>query len=364
LENQNTVSTIQTSLGFIITLIGTAHLSEISNRQVEEIMQEIQPEVIMVELDPTRLSRIGISSIDTIQVENVIAIGDEIVVPDDDTEKFQSLWKPFWFLQGIVTEGISRMARALLTNMYQAMGSKFSTDNTTTTTTIKDDDGNGSSRRNGGSNSGGGEFLVAIRQAERLDSVHTLILGDRSSLTTIKRATTLAFQSGDPLGVLKRLQDVNAIEMKELEMKVRQELQQEQEQQQQDEEELTSTSERSTTIPLIDERRINIAMMERLKEDSEFRNRLFMKLEQQVPEFTQAFLKERDYIMAEGIRRVVLESTTTTASSDSLSSSSHRQLLSPGRRKKGSSGSIQNVVAVVGLAHIPGMETYLRSMLG
>jgi pheromone shutdown protein TraB len=48
-------------------------------------------------------------------------------------------------------------------------------------------------------------------------------------------------------------------------------------------------------------------------------------LEVQVPEFTQAFLKERDYIMAQAIRRELLDA------------------------------NVKQVVGVVGLAHVPGM---------
>jgi pheromone shutdown protein TraB len=171
----------------------------------------------------------------------------------------------------------------------------------------------------GGAGPGGGEFLIAIRQAEQLDSVHTLVLGDRSSITTIKRAATLAFQSGDPLGVLARLQQVNAVEMRSLEATVRQELE---------------AARARTSGVAVEESQINVAMMERLKEDTEFRNRLFRKLEQEVPQFTQAFLKERDYIMAEAIRRELVDSVQV----------------------------VEKVVAVVGLAHVPGMEATLRAM--
>ena len=62
----------------------------------------------------------------------------------------------------------------------------------------------------------GGEFLVAIRAAEECSNCQRLVLGDRSSLTTIRRAATLALQSGDPLGVINRLQKANGEEMKEL----------------------------------------------------------------------------------------------------------------------------------------------------
>ena len=302
-EDQSTIATVTSPSGQVITLIGTAHLSQKSNQQVERVIQEIQPQLIMVELDPSRLSRIGIPSLDSIQVTRVVASGDDVVLPKMTNRKSDDasllVWKPFWMVQEVITDGISRIARALLTGMYQDMGSKM---NQNATSTVK----------------GGGEFLVAIRQAEQLNSVHTLVLGDRSSLTTIKRAATLAFQSGDPLGVLARLQEANAVEMRELERNVRLEL----------------TNHGADTTTAVEETQVNIAMMERLKEDSEFRNRLFRKLEKEVPEFTQAFLKERDYIMAETIRRELVDSTHV----------------------------VEKVVAVVGLAHVPGMEATLLAM--
>ena len=200
--------------------------------------------------------------------------------------------RPFWVLQEALTEAFSRIARALLTGMYKDMSDK-----------INNPVG------------GGGEFLVAIRAAEQVADCTTLILGDRSSITTIKRAATLAIQSGDPLGVLQRLQKANSEEMSQLETQVRQKLQAE----------LGSEG--------VDEAQVSVTMMETLKEDSQFRDRLFRKLEQQVPEFTQAFLKERDYIMAEAIRRE-LEFNPT----------------------------IERVVGVVGLAHVAGMQETLQAM--
>jgi pheromone shutdown protein TraB len=60
---------------------------------------------------------------------------------------------------------------------------------------------------------------------------------------------------------------------------------------------------------------------------------LFAKLEQEVPEFTQAFVKERDYIMSRAIgRELQLDAT------------------------------VERVVAVVGLAHVPGIQSNLQCM--
>jgi pheromone shutdown protein TraB len=247
--------------------------------------------VVLVELDPSRLSRIGIRDINDIRIPKIVS-ADDIVLPlnNNNNNNIGGMlgWvvRPFWVLQEALTEAFSRIARALLTGMYKDMSDK-----------INNPVG------------GGGEFLVAIRAAEQISACTTLILGDRSSITTIKRAATLAIQSGDPLGVLQRLQEANSEEMSQLEQQVRQKLQAESE-----------TKE-------VDEAQVSITMMETLKEDSQFRNRLFRKLEQQVPEFTQAFLKERDYIMAEAIRRE-LESDAT----------------------------IERVVGVVGLAHVAGVE--------
>jgi pheromone shutdown protein TraB len=178
---------------------------------------------------------------------------------------------------------------------------------------------------------GGGEFLVAIRAAENCTACHTLILGDRSSVTTIRRAAGLAMKSGDPLGVLNRLQMANAVEMEQLEERVRKDLLAKKRTI------MEKTSEASTD-ETIDKSELQIAMMETLKSDSNFREGLFRKLEQEVPEFTQAFLKERDYIMSETIRRAL------TMDDDA------------------SNNTVQRVVGVVGLAHVAGMQATLEAM--
>ena len=292
-NDESTVKTLTTPDGQTkITLIGTAHLSKRSNEQVTRLIEEIQPNVVMVELDPTRLHRIGIESMDKIQVERVVT-SDDIALPTT-TEPIQfNVWNPFQILQGAIVEAFTLVSRSLLTGMYKDMSKEI--------TKGADEDASG------------GEFLVAIRAAEECENCHTVVLGDRSSVTTIRRAAFLAMKSGDPLGVLGRLQEANADEMKQLEQRVKDELQ--------------------ANNSKVEQADINVAMMEALKEDSQFRERLFQKLESEVPEFTMAFLKERDYIMSESIRREVM-----------------------GERK------IQHVVGVVGLGHVTGMERNLLAM--
>jgi pheromone shutdown protein TraB len=74
---------------------------------------------------------------------------------------------------------------------------------------------------------------------------------------------------------------------------------------------------------------LEVALVEALKSDTNMHQRLFKRLELEVPEFTRAFVMERDYIMAEAIRR------------------------------EGSKGA-HHVVAVVGAANVTGMVKNLQ----
>jgi len=272
----------------IITLIGTAHLSTKSNDQVQRVIEALRPNVVMVEMDKSRLERIGIDSINNINVNRVTTSDDielPMLPPINRPNRLSGIF------QRIFIQIFTQIARTLLTNMYDAMGDQMNA-------------------------KGGGEFLRAIQSAENCTVCDTVILGDRNSLVTIQRAAELALESGDFIGVAKRLQNVNNNEMDELEKKVREELLQE----------------KGDNSLLLDESEVTTALMEKLKDDKKFRLRLFSKLERHVPEFTQAFLKERDYLMSESVLRELERS------------------------------EVVGVVGVVGLAHVPGMEKHFRSV--
>mmetsp|Transcript_11340 Transcript_11340/g.24026 ORF Transcript_11340/g.24026 Transcript_11340/m.24026 type:complete len:371 (-) Transcript_11340:374-1486(-) len=292
-EDQNTVVSISNpKTGQTVTLIGTAHLSENSNEQVQRLIETLQPNAVMIEIDPSRLERLGFDSADDIKVAKVTDSEDiELPMAPKNTDGG---------LVGMAQKAFigvfSQAARAFLTQMYKSL-------------------------ENDMDQKAGGEFLRAVESAENCDVCDTVILGDRNSVTTIQRVAELAIESGDFLGVLNRLQGVNKEEMDKLEPKVREELLKQKGQEGNDDYEL-------------DETELTTAMMETLKEDKSFRTRLFSKLEQDVPEFTQAFLKERDYLMSESIRRE-LE-----------------------RRPD----EVKTVVGVVGLAHVPGMEKHFETV--
>lgn len=292
-EDENTVVTIPNpKTGQSVTLIGTAHLSEKSNQQVQRLIETLQPNAVMIEIDPSRLERLGFDSSDDIKVAKVT-----------DSEDIELPIAPLKTKSGIMGMAqkafvgvFSQAARLFLTQMYKSL-------------------------ENDMDQKAGGEFLQAVRSAEECDVCDTVILGDRNSVTTIQRVAELAIESGDFMGVLNRLSGVNKEEMDKLEPQVRQELLRQKGQEGNDDFEL-------------DEVELTTAIMETLKEDKQFRTRLFSKLEQDVPEFTQAFLKERDFLMSESIRRE-LESRPE---------------------------EVKTVVGVVGLAHVPGMEKHFKTV--
>jgi pheromone shutdown protein TraB len=210
-------------------------------------------------------------------------------LPDDDVQLRHPVVST---LKTTLFECIHHYARQFLTNMYKDMGESM------------------------GGLQGGGEFLQAINSAKAGPKCRRLVLGDRDSLLTIRRAAELALRSGHPFRVLQRLNTVSEEEMGRLEQQVRE--------QQQDMDDDGATTR-------ISDGELQVAVIEALKSDPDTRQRLFGRLELEVPEFARAFLTERDYIMAEAIRREC----------------------------SGSQGAV-HVVAVVGLAHVPGMAKNLQ----
>lgn len=265
----------------LVTLIGTAHLSKASNDQVTSVIETTQPDVVMVELDETRLERIGIDSVDDIGLPVVTA--DDIEVPLQEDDKLPKPW--YMPIQNLLLDGFTKVARGLLTGMYDDMGDTMG-------------------------EVGGGEFLAAINTAKRTPSCEKIVLGDRDSLVTLRRAAELAVRSGDPLGVMARLSEANSAEIEELRKQV---------------------FENAPEDKLEDEAYITTATIEALKADKSVRTRIFERLEREVPEFTRSFLTERDYIMATAIQREI-------------------------------TNGAKHIVAVVGLAHVPGIAANLEQL--
>lgn len=260
-----------------ITLIGTAHLSRRSNEQVASVIESERPDAVLIEIDRTRLPRLGLTEDDLgrnfVTAEDIVPA---LLEDDRNAAANKRWWDP---VVDIMLDASTGVARKIITGAYDEMGKQM------------------------GELKAGGEFVVAVDTAKKIDPNVKIILGDRDSMVTIRRAAELAVRSGDPLKVLSRFNAASEDEMKLIEGKVRKEMGE------------------------IDEKEISVAVVEALKSDEEFRTRLFLRLEKDVPEFTRSFLTERDYIMSEAIGR------EETAS---------------------------HVVAVVGLAHVLGMTVNLK----
>jgi len=295
-EEGNTVVKLQNpSNGMLCTLVGTAHLSKASNDQVRDIITSVRPDVVMIELDKSRLSRIGFKD-DTGEDLGIPFSTSEDIIPSlEEDDKVALANKPWWspLLDFGIDSGV-KIIRSLLTNMYDEMAEQMGSD---------DDD----------SLIPGGEFKIAIDTARDVSECERIILGDRDSSSTLRRAAELAVRGGNVLEVLNRLERVNSEQMQAATEEIKRELKEENGD---DDPELTNGE-------------FQVLVIEKLKSDKERRTKLFQRLEKEVPEFSRAFLQERDYIMAECINR---ESSKPT----------------------------KHVVAVVGLAHVPGMVKNLK----
>lgn len=77
--------------------------------------------MVMVELDPTRLHRIGIDNIQDIRVQHVTT-SENIALPNDGKNKNKGEDDPFWknpfqIAQTALVEAFTRISRAMLTGM-------------------------------------------------------------------------------------------------------------------------------------------------------------------------------------------------------------------------------------------------------
>eukprot|EP00547_Thalassionema_nitzschioides_P007772 CAMPEP_0194223316 /NCGR_PEP_ID=MMETSP0156-20130528/34850_1 /TAXON_ID=33649 /ORGANISM="Thalassionema nitzschioides, Strain L26-B" /LENGTH=273 /DNA_ID=CAMNT_0038954407 /DNA_START=300 /DNA_END=1121 /DNA_ORIENTATION=- len=268
----------------MVTLIGTAHLSKASNEQVKSMIELNRPDVVMVELDTSRLERFGFKETGE-DLGIPFSTADDIVPPLEEDDISAIAQKTLWYpIQALFLDAVSNFGRVLLTNMYNNLGKQM-----------------------GEEMIGGGEFLAAINAAKEIPECKRIVLGDRNSIATLRRAAELALRSGDPVGVLGRLAQINEDEMSVLQKEV-----------------MERASEADS------ESDITVMLIEKLKSSTEVRTRIFSRLQEEVPEFSRSFLKERDYIMAESIRREGLKGA-------------------------------RNICAVVGLAHVPGIAENLNS---
>jgi uncharacterized protein YaiI (UPF0178 family) len=115
----STIVELMTPNNHQIVLVGTAHMSKPSQDQVEAVIQRVQLNVVLVELDPSRSSRIGIDGMDDIQVSRVVTAAEDVLV--EEISNGDGEFNLFRWWQRTILDGFSRLARVWLTYMYDEM---------------------------------------------------------------------------------------------------------------------------------------------------------------------------------------------------------------------------------------------------
>ena len=162
----------------------------------------------------------------------------------------------------------------------------------------------------------GGEFAEAIAAANELGA--RCVLADRDSVATIERVLELLLRSGDPLGALGRLQRLSDEELEPLKQRV-----------------LAKRAEEAAAAgdAADDEEapEVIVAVVEEMKRSPAVRERIMARWRDEVPEIARALLAERDFIMAEAVRREL-------------------------------ANGAGNMCVVVGAGHLPGLQQNLEAM--
>ena len=172
------VTTVKSARGQDVTLVGTAHISEDSASLVSAVIRDVQPDVVMIELDQTRAAKLigrASSSLKLIDPERARMRGE------DPTSAAVATSQPITAQRApqpdatTTTYGIGRVAGRVIRGdleeaKAEAVGAGLST-------LYKRLDAMGFQS--------GQEFVVAVREADALGA--SLLLGDRDARQTIRR---------------------------------------------------------------------------------------------------------------------------------------------------------------------------------
>jgi len=142
--------------GAELKLIGTAHVSIKDAKYVQQAVEQQRPDAIIVEMDPQRLPRIGLTLED---------LGEKAVVPpalpSEDRASDRAWWDPLTLI-------VAPLLRTVIAGLYTMLEVKGMEP--------------------------GGEFATAIRVG--LDCDARIVLGDVDSLTTLKSFLREVSKSG------------------------------------------------------------------------------------------------------------------------------------------------------------------------
>ena len=311
-----------------VTLIGTAHLSLSSNRQVDALIRSERPDAVMVEVDASRLERLGLAERD-FAVPFRTSDGIDPPPRADDLEDAAARSRAPWWrfaARDAALDTFAAGARGLLNAMYDDIAT--------------DTDADAEGLRPGG------EFAAAIAAANAARPPVPVVLGDRDSRATLRRVGELALRGGDPGGLLPRMYAISAETLAPVREAVAAKAT------------AAAAAAADGATPAAGDGEgddvVNIGtvtegeefsmLVEEIKRRGDVRAQLVTRMEAEVPEIARAMLGERDFIMAEAIRRELPASSTDDGAAVPAPAEPGRPL----------------VVGVVGAAHLAGIQRNLE----
>lgn len=163
--------------GAVLELIGTAHVSESDAIYVRCAIEDAQPDAVVIELDPERLPRLGLT---------LAGLGPQAVVPPAPGKRLESAYES-WDPRGWAAAAAAPLIRGLVTRMYDSLTSRGMR--------------------------AGGEFAAAIKAAQGCGA--RIVLADVESVSTIEDFLNRIGRS-NPLDFMYRYSKVVSEEMGDL----------------------------------------------------------------------------------------------------------------------------------------------------
>ena len=283
----------------IIHILGTAHISSASAELAGKMVREIKPNVVFVELDAKRVSRAGIGS-NTNAVESPSSSVTTGAVETETTNP------PTSTSSVISTPSTDTPKRKMeISNPLVNVGSKYVGNAVKSMYAKLDSEGF----------KAGDEFVTSVREGLAIGS--TIVLGDRDVEVTLKRLTQ-ALTKTDIRKLLSPDSEVEKIMEGLLPQQMKDEMKQ--------------PSSDSATMG-VDDATFN-SFIETMKTKDNVK-KIMGALKETAPEIYEAMVGERDRYMARGLDELGINVKNGV--------------------------SVETTVAVMGMAHVDGVEKYLTT---
>mmetsp|Transcript_7174 Transcript_7174/g.10553 ORF Transcript_7174/g.10553 Transcript_7174/m.10553 type:complete len:395 (+) Transcript_7174:61-1245(+) len=291
-----------------IHILGTAHISSASAELAGKMVREIKPNVVFVELDAKRVSRAGIGNSTSTSKTNTVASSNEGAAdstPSVTAAAVETETTPAPKSSVISTPSNDAPPRKIqISNPIVNVGSKYVGNAVKGMYTKLESEGF----------KAGDEFINSVREGLAIGS--TIVLGDRDVEVTLKRLT----QALTKTDIRKLLSSDSEVE-KSMEGLLPDQMK-------------SNMNQPSDSVTMgVDDATFN-SFVETMKAKENVK-KIMGALKETAPEIYQAMVAERDVYMARGLDELGMNV------------------------KSGS--SVETTVAVMGMAHVDGVENYLAT---